>query len=107
MGTDAQGSTQLIERGRAAYEAAHSLAQAAGDEAGMLAYDPRGVLKTVAFVQYLDGKQLYQFAKRLQRLTVKAGEAVFGEGEGGDTMFIVEVRLTGPSAPATHFLIQV
>ena len=40
----------------------------------MLAYDPRGVLKTVAFVQYLDGQQLYQFAKRLQRLTVKAGE---------------------------------
>jgi hypothetical protein len=49
------------------------VSQAAGDEGGMSAYDPTGVLKTVGFVQYLDGHQLYKFAKALKRVTAKTG----------------------------------
>ena len=47
--------------------------QAAGDEGGMSIYDPTGVLKMVGFVQYLDGSQLYKFAKALTRVTAKQG----------------------------------
>eukprot|EP01043_Picozoa_sp_COSAG02_P009324 COSAG02_NODE_314_length_24915_cov_18.575596_24_plen_67_part_00 len=39
----------------------------------MSLYDPTGVLKAVGFVQYLDGPQLYKFAKTLKRVTAKHG----------------------------------
>ena len=52
--------------------------QAAGDEGGMSIYDPTGVLKMVGFVQYLDGSQLYKFAKALTRVTAKQGAEDLG-----------------------------